>query len=86
MIGEVNSPVESDGDVMGDGTLSAPLGILGLAMRRGDEGALDMRPGEVCRTVPARLGRTRLCRFLSRERWLATRLKELSALGEAARR
>lgn len=85
MTGEVNSLVVSTGDWMGDGMLSAALGILGLAILKGDDGAGGPRAGDWWRLEAERLGSTRLLRFLSRDRVLTIRLRLSSALGESDR-
>jgi hypothetical protein len=46
MTGEVNSLVVKTGDVMGDGTLSAVLDILGRDILSGDEGPGAIRAGD----------------------------------------
>ena len=92
MIGELNSLCVRTGEVIGDGIPSValidPVGSLGLPTRRGEDGALGSRPGEGwrCEEAVARLGNTRLWRFRSRDRVLATRLRDIiSALGESTR-
>ena len=83
MIGEVNSLVVRTGEVIGDGTLSAVLDILGRDILRGDEGPGATRAGDWCRLDAAKLGSTKLLRFRSRDLWLAMRLKLRSAPGES---
>jgi hypothetical protein len=46
MTGEVNSLVVNTGEVMGDGTLSAVLDILGRDILSGDEGPGATRAGD----------------------------------------
>jgi hypothetical protein len=46
MTGEVNSLVVNTGDVIGDGTLSAVLDILGLDILSGDDGPGGTRAGD----------------------------------------
>jgi hypothetical protein len=70
------------GEVSGEGAKSSPLGTLGLATRRGEEGAM-LRVGDCCRLVLARLGSTRLLRLCSR--LLVTRLRLSSGAGESVR-
>jgi hypothetical protein len=46
MTGDVNSLVVNTGEVMGDGTLSAVLDILGRDILSGDEGPGATRAGD----------------------------------------
>ena len=48
MTGELNSLCVNTGDVIGEGKLSVPalLGILGFAMRNGEDGGGGPLPGE----------------------------------------
>jgi hypothetical protein len=82
----VNSLVSKTGDVIGDGMLVEPLGILDLAKRSGDDGPGGTPPGDWWRLEPIRLGSTRLFRLRSRDLVLTILLRLKSAVGELERR